>query len=233
MPAPENLLRDFESEARTLSNLRTLADMRRDDPWPAWNAIFTSSGTSSTLVTASTGSSNDTVLLTSSSSVTTWTAWNNAYYTTITCDSDNDSRVNTAVWTAWNNDVDLRHASEERVREAVRLSREQYSRVEAERQSARDRAERLLRENLSAKQKEELQAKGYFTLELLSKGQRKLYRIERGRSRNVRQVDDSGRVLKTLCAHPVAQVPDADTMLAQKFMLESAEEEFLRIANHS
>ena len=39
--------------------------------------------------------------------------------------------------------------------------------------------------------------------------------------------------IKTLCAHPTVRVPDADNMLAQKLYLESNEEEFLRIANHS
>lgn len=41
------------------------------------------------------------------------------------------------------------------------------------------------------------------------------------------------KVQKTYCAHPNDQCPDADTMLAQKLMLENDETSFLRIANPS
>ena len=106
----------------------------------------------------------------------------------------------------------------------------------AERSAADKRAEKLLQETLSLAQREELALNGFFTLTTIAKsGEERIYRIRRGRSRNVEQVDATGRRIKTLCAHPIAAVPDADTMLAQKLMLETPEmqEEFLRIANHS
>jgi hypothetical protein len=106
--------------------------------------------------------------------------------------------------------------------------------MEGERAQARERAEELLRECLAPDQAEELSRAGHFHVDTISpNGERRRYRIERGRARNVKQVDAGGRVVKTLCAHPIAQLPDADTMLAQKLMLEASEEEFLRIANHS
>lgn len=62
----------------------------------------------------------------------------------------------------------------------------------------------------------------------------KRYRIDRGRSQNVRLVEETtGKVVRTYCAHPVEAVPDPDTMLAQKLMLETDEAAFLRIANAS
>lgn len=106
--------------------------------------------------------------------------------------------------------------------------------AEAEQAQARERAEKLLQEALSAEQRAQLADKGYFELVTLSTGgARRRYRIKRGQAGNIQQLDESGRVLKRLCAHPREVVPDADAMLAQKLWLEAREEEFLRIANHS
>jgi hypothetical protein len=97
----------------------------------------------------------------------------------------------------------------------------------AEREAAGRRAEVLLRDALSPKQLKELNRRGYFHVVV---GDRR-FRITRGRSHNIKEVDARGRILRTLCAHPVEQVPDADTMLAQKLWLESLPEEFIKIAN--
>lgn len=106
---------------------------------------------------------------------------------------------------------------------------------ESERRAARLRARLLLRENLTEAQKAELADKCYFTLQIIDSetGERRNYRIHQGRSRNVEQVDDNGRRIRTLCAHPAIDCPDEDTMLAQKLWLETREKEFLRVANHS
>lgn len=155
--------------------------------------------------------------------------------------------INAEVWSAWSTQVqNLRDASAEQVRrvqEQARQVRERQerqaadaSRVQLERGKAEKRAELLLQEQLSAEQKAELASKGFFTLRTIAKsGEERIYRIRRGRSRNVEQVDAQGTRIKTLCAHPAELVPDADTMLAQKLMLETpdTQEEFLRIANHS
>jgi hypothetical protein len=155
--------------------------------------------------------------------------------------------INGEIWGAWNNQIqNLRNASAEQVRrvqEQQRQARERQdryqadqTRVQVERSKAEKRAEKLLQELLSAEQRAELAAKGFFTLRTIAKsGEERIYRIRRGRSRNVEQVDAQGNRIKTLCAHPIEMVPDADTMLAQKLMLETPDmqEEFLRIANHS
>ena len=158
--------------------------------------------------------------------------------------------MNNIIWTAFNNQYvnnqyvasigysdNLRQVDPEvaarRIAEADRI-RQRSIEVEGERALARGRAEKLLHESLSPIQLDELQKDGHFHLDVLSRdGDSRRYRIKRGRVRNVQQVDASGRVLKHFCIHPREEVPDADTMLAQKLLLESMEQEFLRIANHS
>jgi len=172
-----------------------------------------------------------------------WKNWSETFHISGCSDYGCTSTANSAnaVWTLWNCSHEEARAHLLRIRDrdeaAVRRragENEAWIRAEGERAAARERAEKLLRENLSPRQREELAAKGHFHLEVLSRdGSRRLYQIRRGRSANVKQVDDSGRVLKTLCCHPVEMVPDEDTMLAQKLFLESREEDFLRIANHS
>jgi hypothetical protein len=217
--------------------------------WTIWNnnlfTNVTTSGTNTAILTATMPS-----ITTSNSTLDTnviWTVWNsqlqatmaNANSATLTA---NISTANTltmtqlaTVWGAWN--AQLQNATPEQVAEAQRRHQEQTARhaqVQVERTAAEKRAEKLLQDHLSPKQREELAANRFFTVASIGKdGQRRTYRIHRGRSRNVQQVDASGRVLKTLCAHPAMLVPDPDTMLAQKLMLESQEEDFLRIANHS
>ncbi len=219
--------------------------------WTQWNQSYTNSIS----VTASTITGTMTI------NNETWGAWNQALQNAVitqvtsniggTINAATTNQIITQVWGAWNVQYqqgnlrqapgNLRTATPEQVREEqerYRVRQEQYqaqqAKVQLERSEAEKRAEQLLTESLTPQQREELTTKRYFTLETITPtGDRRIYRIHRGRSRNVEQVDASGRRLKTLCAHPAELVPDPDTMLAQKFMLETAEEEFLRIANHS
>jgi len=94
--------------------------------------------------------------------------------------------------------------------------------------TARARAEELLNRYLREDQRVTLQEKGWFLVEAKS-GTR--YRIYRGRSHNVKLLDTSDREVASLCAHPKMVVPEADTMLSQKLMLELAEDRFLAMAN--
>jgi hypothetical protein len=59
------------------------------------------------------------------------------------------------------------------------------------------------------------------------------YRINHGRHGNIGVVDDNGHTLMNVCCHPKEVVPDGDTVLAQKFMIESDEDAFLATANVS
>jgi hypothetical protein len=98
---------------------------------------------------------------------------------------------------------------------------------QAEQKAADQRAELLLRSTLSKKQLKELDRRDYFHVTV---GGRR-FRITRGRSHNIKEVDPRGRILRSLCAHPIELVPTADTMLSQKLLLESKPEEFFKIAN--
>lgn len=96
----------------------------------------------------------------------------------------------------------------------------------AARKAAAERAEKLLETCLTSGQRESLRKNGWFVVYTKSgRG----YQIRRGRARNVIEVNTK----RTYCCHPVDGVPDADTMLAQKLMLETQEDEFLRLANVS
>lgn len=101
---------------------------------------------------------------------------------------------------------------------------------------ATKKAENLLLSALCEEQRKDLKKWGYFKLYVKAKdGGQRVYRIRRGQIRNidlVEEIDGVLRPVKTLCAHPEIQVPDADAMLAQKLMLETDEEAFLKIANH-
>jgi len=96
---------------------------------------------------------------------------------------------------------------------------------------AGERAERLLLDNLNEAQRV-MYARAK---KIIVKGQETgdEYEISLGRSRNIRVLGGDGKYKRTLCAHPAEAVPNADTVLAQKLMLECAEREFLRIANVS
>jgi hypothetical protein len=185
-----------------------------------------------------------------------WTIWNETYAsastTIVTPTIVTPTITSNVIWDSWivayNNSVNnvITHGvvPHRQITEAERQARaeedarwrERNAAFLAEEAKAKDRAEKLLQENLDAKQREELAAKGYFELDVISKnGSSRRYRIHRRWSGNIQQVDpSSGQRLKTLCIHPREVVPIADSMLAQKLMLESGmEEDLLRIANHS
>ncbi len=225
--------------------------------WRIWNDIYTGTtvitqGTSSTTGTGTLSALTATDVHMTTTTNAVWGAWNalqqqavvqaiqTHLYEPITATTG--ASITSAVWGNWNNVLQNMHnATAEQVAQAQRQVAEARDRqtraaaaVQVEKTLAERRAEKLLQETLSAKQREELASKGFFTLETIAKsGERRIYRIKRGRTANVEQVDEQGNRIKRLCAHPTAIVPDADTMVAQKLMLESQEEEFLRIANHS
>jgi hypothetical protein len=101
-------------------------------------------------------------------------------------------------------------------------------------QLARAKAELLLVQHLSPKQREDLLAKDCFYIEIPHEnGKVERYRIDRGSHGNVKQLDDAGRILRSFCVQP-PDCPDGDSMLAQKLYLESSEETrrtFWEIAN--
>lgn len=94
----------------------------------------------------------------------------------------------------------------------------------------KERARQLLREVLSDAQNKDLDEKGYFDIQCISGAK---YRINKGRSNNVKKVDQSGKIVESLCFHPQEQLDDYDTMCLQKMMLQFDEEGARRSASVS
>lgn len=88
---------------------------------------------------------------------------------------------------------------------------------------------RLLREWLSAEQRDQFNAKGYFDVVGCDTGQR--YRIRHGMSANVHEIDAAGRLGMGWCFVPVGGLVEGDVMLAQKIALETDELRTLEVAN--
>lgn len=234
----------------SLSNLTTTSTTTIFDPWPAWNVLFvnTTAITTGTVTNQTVWTAFNEQYVNTINSATTAMTQTVAQMGTVIGSTLNTISANQTVWTAFNEQYatlgasSVRHYGSQqvdpevaarRVREAEEYRQRQVV-AEGELSKARDRAEKLLHEALSPIQLEDLKANGHFHLEVHSQnGDSRRYRIKRGRSRNVQQVDASGKVLKHFCIHPREAVPDADTMLAQKLWLETMEQEFLRIANHS
>lgn len=106
---------------------------------------------------------------------------------------------------------------------------ERQARIQA-RQEARLRARKLLEDNLSPRELQELKANKHFFVYAPS-GRK--YKIEEGSHGNVKLVDpNNDNHLAALCAQPHG-VPEGDSMLAQKLMLLCDEDAFLKVANHS
>nr|WP_245471242.1 hypothetical protein [Bradyrhizobium genosp. SA-3] len=91
------------------------------------------------------------------------------------------------------------------------------------------RALRLLRSWFSPQQSVQFDARGYFDVVGCDTGKR--YRIRRGTSGNVNEVDEYERLGTGWCFVPLGGLVEGDVMLAQKIALETDEERALSIAN--
>ena len=101
-----------------------------------------------------------------------------------------------------------------------------------ERQRSTERAQAvakgLLLDCLDKEQAEEFQRRTYFHV-MGSKGTR--FQVRRGRTGNVGCYKNGRLEPLKFCAHPTDHVPDYDTMLAQKLMIETDEDAFRALAN--
>lgn len=98
-----------------------------------------------------------------------------------------------------------------------------------ERAAADEKAMALLRENLTRRQRRELDRRGYFHVH--TRHGERVYRLSRGGVHRIRG-EDGQRY--SFCIHPADGLwPAGDTTLAIKLLLEADEEQFLAIANAS
>jgi hypothetical protein len=96
---------------------------------------------------------------------------------------------------------------------------------------AQDRARDLLLAHLTPKQRRTFEENGWFVVEGGKTGRPYRIRAKEDLVANIDVVEDD-RTLYRLCGHcGLKEVPLGDHLLAQKLMLEGAEEEFLRLAN--
>jgi len=87
---------------------------------------------------------------------------------------------------------------------------------------------RLLLENLSASQRHDYEAHGYFYVIGGKTGWR--YRVHDRHLLNVVQLGPKGQRVARLCFFPKGDLPAGDVLLAQKLALELFETEALRVA---
>lgn len=160
-----------------------------------------------------------------------WTSWSTSNCTTITVDQ---------TWTGWVTFANGRRrrvqSSEDlggwvqELRPPAELARERELAAEEREASRRRRAEAgsramaLLRSCLSDEQKAHLDENGCFRVTAPSG---RVYSITQGYAGNVHSRG------WTYCIHMRSDIPEGDHMLAQKLMIETDEEGFLRIANAS
>jgi hypothetical protein len=207
------LIRDHEKLCRRIYSLPIAATANSStasllyDPWPAWNETVTTATTAAI-----------------------WNVWTDISTTTPTVTGSTLYEVRPVHYLGQRVTPEQREAAqalaERRAAETLR--------IEGEKKLARQKAQALLEQHLDEAQRAQLRANGFFELTAISKnGERRRYRIHRGRHGNVRRLDEQGREVKRYCIHPMIACPDEDTMLTQKLWLENDEELFLRTANAS
>lgn len=142
---------------------------------------------------------------------------NNSTWTPISNQATNDTYI--FEWITVTNNTPEQIAERD---EKERKRKEEYDAMVA-------RARELLVAHLEDDQLVSFEKNGFF---LVESSEGNLYQIRTGRSNNVRQVNPETMMpIRSLCAHPIAYVPDYDTMLAQKFMIEYDEPAFVKMAN--
>ena len=175
-------------------------------------------------------------IITAGSSNNTWSNWS----------TENDTSISNGTRAGWNATVTgititsnvFRQPEPAPVQtpaqraEATRREQDrqrEYRRQERERAAAKLRASKLLMSTLTAEQLTEYKRANEF--KLYTNG--RCYLVRQGRAGNVFLLDEQGNRVRKYCAHPIDSVPDEDTMLAQKLLLETDEQAFLQMANAS
>lgn len=163
-----------------------------------------------------------------------WVNWNVIYPTTTV--TTGSITTNSVEWVYWNAQYDCVFSPEKlftEQQEALRLQQEERNRrqaeIEAKRVAAQKKATELLLENLDAEQQIEFNQHKRFTVHVRGKVDQH-YLIEYGYAGNVK-LFHKGKAIAKFCIHPAHNLPNEDVMLAQKLLLETNEEQFLKIAN--
>lgn len=128
--------------------------------------------------------------------------------------------------------IERREQDEAARRAAVEAQQQRAREDQQQRDAAQTRARELLLEHLTPDQRDTFVKHGWFIVEGGKSRARYRVRSDRGLVANVDVIDPRDRPTHRLCAHARSgSVPMGDQLLAQKIMLELAEDDFLRIAN--
>lgn len=96
------------------------------------------------------------------------------------------------------------------------------------RAAAQQRAHALLVEHLTYHQRRQLKKHGHFNVRVAGRN----FRISnKSIYHNVFELDADGNIIREFCAHTLPGCPQSDHALAQKLMLETALDDFCRVAN--
>ncbi len=116
------------------------------------------------------------------------------------------------------------------------LNIDSYEERRAEREKARkekemadERAKELLISILDDDQKIEFEKTGAISVKAVGKN----FKIRKGWTGNVDELDKSGKKIASYCIHPETRVPEYDNMTSQLLMLLFEPKKFLRVANRS
>jgi hypothetical protein len=216
--------------------------------WSGWNSDATTLGTVSNVWGAwNFGSATTYTDTTNGTTDTAWTVW-----TTTVHQLENSQRTQRVrleatwgqaeagqIWSNWSwqvvpsrQSVTNYPAQRQMTPEELAAQQELFAKQEKERREkaaiAQQKALALLVSILTAEQLASWEKDKSIPVDAVS-GKR--YIIKPGRSGNVVSIKD-GKPIERYCIHPNDyEMPDEDVMLAQKLLLETDEEAFLRIAN--
>ncbi len=156
----------------------------------------------------------------------TWSVWVDQFGRVVQDFGDAMENVGRAVTEVSESFKELSERERQRIDTQRRAIRRQAEEREAERKEAVAAAEKILLEHLTTEQADEYRRLESFRVIKDDK----IYRIHRGIAGNVELIDDEG-IIESYCIHPRVDVPEQDNMLIQKFMIETDEESFRKIAN--
>lgn len=182
---------------------------------------YTIGCSNTTYASSSTASDNSTWYIWNdqTSSSTCWQTWSSGTTAGNTFVAQGDQPV---VWVAPSTE-ELSAIEQDRQRFAHEMEEREQRRKESN-----ARAEALLKSLLTDDQRRSLEQMKQFAIRSQTG---KPYRIRLSGSMNVDELDEQGKVLHTYCLVPKENLPLHDNLAIQKLMLETAEADFLRIAN--
>ena len=232
MASAATALASAQGALNTMTPPAVISAVTSNIVWNNWNMVYSDSA-----VTMDYG-------VCTGNSQYIWSGWNQVYDVT-------SSQSSSQTWVIWNEDYtastnqivygqtpnpDCRAGTDSRRARRTATpgtnSRSKAQRTRGGREEKRRaRPKRCWSENLDDEQRKLFKLGRHFMVH--SRDAKRRYKIEYGTAGNVKLLREDGKAVASFCIHPEIHVPTEDVMLAQKLLLETAEDEFLRIANRT